>query len=193
MDFLAQVPLTAILSVLLFISSIWLLVIIIQKRSGYMFRAMVFFLFVLLALIYLQQSDAKKYTIKDVKLALFPETTPVYNYSKEEGTGDVLVTYFFSDPRPRLHLTMERAGKYFHITNVSSINKVLSHLRLPLLKSGVRELSSITGLATDNMTYRWNDYPKGALIIYRTLCRTRETLDAFNCLDRIIIMRKYRH
>jgi len=193
MEFLEQVPLTAILSVLLFIASIWVLIIIIQKKSGYMFRAMVFFLFVLLALIYLQQSDAKKYTINDVKLALFPKTQAVYNYRLEEDMGDISASYYFSDPRPRISLSMDKAGKHFHITDVSSVNRVLSHLRLPLLKSGVRELSSITGLDTDNFVYRWDDYPKGPLIIYRTLCRKRETLDTFNCLERIIIMKRYRH
>ena len=125
MGFLGQIPLTAILSVLLFIASIWLLVIIIQKRSGYMFRAMVFFLFVLLALIYLQQSDAKKYTLVDVKLALFPETQPIYNYHMDGDKGDIIASYFFSDPRPRINLSMGSSGKYFHITDVSSINRVL--------------------------------------------------------------------
>lgn len=192
MGFLGQIPLTAILSVLLFIASIWLLVIIIQKRSGYMFRAMVFFLFVLLALIYLQQSDAKKYTISDVKLALFPEKTPVYNYHYEGDRGDIIASYFFNDPRPRLNLSMGSSGKYFHITDVSSVNRILRHLRLPKVKSGVRELASITGSDTDNFVYRWDDYPRGILIIYRTLCRTRETLETFNCLERIIIRKKYR-
>jgi len=192
MEFLAHIPLTAILSVLLFIASIWLLVIIMQKRSGYMFRAMVFFLFVLLALIYLQQSDAKKYTLNDVRLALFPETQPIYNYHKEEGPGDILASYYFTDPRPRINLSMDSAGKYFHINDPSSINRVLSHLRLPSVKSGVRELGSITGLDTDNFVYRWDDYPKGTLIIYRTQCRKRERLDTFNCLERIIIKKKYR-
>lgn len=192
MGFLGQIPLTAILSVLLFIASIWLLVIIIQKRSGYMFRAMVFFLFVLLALIYLQQSDAKKYTINDVKLALFPETTPIYNYIHEGERGVIFSSYYFKDPRPRLKLTMGASGKYFHITDISSVNRVLRHLKLPMVKSGVKELASITGSDTDNFVYRWDDYPKGILIIYRTLCRTRETLDTFNCLERIVIRKKYR-
>jgi len=191
MGFLGQIPLTAILSVLLFIASIWLLVIIIRKRSGYMFRAMVFFLFVLLALIYIQQSDAKKYTINDVKLALFPYIQPVYNYHKEENVGDIRVSYFFTDPKPRISLSMGKAGKYFHINDVSSINKVLSHLKLPTLKKGVRELASITGSDRDNSYYVWKDYPKGTLIIYRSLCRKRETLETFNCLERLIIKKKY--
>ncbi|MFC2166248.1 hypothetical protein ACFLT2_14780 [Acidobacteriota bacterium] len=61
------------------------------------------------------------------------------------------------------------------------------------MKSGVRELAAITGSDTDYFVYKWEDYPKGTLIIYRTLCRVRETLDSFNCLERIIIMKKYRH
>jgi hypothetical protein len=192
MGFLGQIPLTAILSVLLFIASIWLLVIIIQKRTGYMFRAMVFFLLVLLALIYLQQSDSSKYTINDVKLALFPETTPIYNYRHEGERGNIIASYFFTDPRPRLKLSMGASGKYFHITDVTSLNRILLHLKLPKVKSGVKELASLTGSDTDNFVYRWDDYSKGILIIYRTLCRKRETLDTFNCLERIIIKKKYR-
>jgi len=192
MEFLGQIPLTAILSVLLFIASIWLLVIIIQKRSGYMFRAMVFFLFVLLAFIYLQQSDAKKYTFKDVKLALFPETQPIYNYHVEKDKGNFLTSYYFTHPRPRINLTMDPSGKYFHISDVSSINRILSHLRLPHVKSGVRELVSITGIRSDSSVYRWDDYPKGVFIIYRALCQERDRLDAANCLERIIIKKKYR-
>lgn len=192
MDFLAHVHLITILSVLLFIASIWVLVIIIQKRSGYMFRAMVFFLLVLLALLYLQQSDAKKYTINDVKLALFPVQQPIYNYHVEKDKGDIIATYYFSDPRPRINFSMDSSGKYFHIKDVSSINRVLSHLKLPPVKSGARELASITGLHTDNSVYRWEEYPLGILIIYRTLCQKWDRLDKANCLDRIIIKRKYR-
>jgi hypothetical protein len=192
MGFLGQIPLTAILSVLLFIASIWLLIIIVQKRSGYMFRAMVFFLFVLLALLYLQQSDAKKYTINDLRLALFPETTPVYNYSHEGESGNIIASYNFNDPKPRLKLTMGKSGKYFHITDVSTVNRVLAHLKLPKVQKGVQELASLTGSDSDNSVYRWDDYPKGILIIYRTLCRKRETLETFNCLERIIIRKKYR-
>ena len=153
---------------------------------------MVFFLFVLLALIYLQQSDAKKYTLNDVRLALFPEAVPVYNYHYEGERGNILASYFFSDPRPRLSLSMGASGKYFHITDVSAVNRILSHLKLPNVKSGVKELASITGRDADNSVYRWDDYPKGILLIYRTLCRTRETLDTFNCLERIVIRKKYR-
>ena len=51
-DILGQITLVNLLSVMLLIASVWLLIIIVKKKTGYMFRGMVFFLFVLLALIY---------------------------------------------------------------------------------------------------------------------------------------------
>jgi hypothetical protein len=123
-DFLAQITLVNILSVMLLIASIWLLVIIMQKKTGYMFRGMVFFLFVLLALIYFQQSDAKKYTLSDVKLALFPKKILTLNYhtggDSQRGT---VVRYVFDEPIPKIPVSMDKDGKYFHITNITVINK----------------------------------------------------------------------
>ncbi|MBN1224440.1 MAG: hypothetical protein JXB23_14425 [Candidatus Aminicenantes bacterium] len=190
--FFAQITLINILSVLLFIASIWILVIIIGKKSGYMFRAMVFFLFVLLALIYLQQSEAKKYTLNDLKLAVFPTSTPNYHYDFVRDDGDVVARYTFHDPKPRISLSMDPSGKYFHINNTASVNSILDYLKLPRVKSGVKELAFVTGSSYDINLYRWEDYSRGILILERTLCRSKRNLETFICVDRITIKKRYR-
>ncbi|MGD8537173.1 MAG: hypothetical protein PVI66_00500 [Candidatus Aminicenantes bacterium] len=192
-DILGQITLVNILSVLLLIASIWLLLIIIQKKTGYMFRGMVFFLFVLLALIYFQQSDAKKYTLSDIRYALFPVKSLMLNYHTEEDSHvGTIVRYVFDDPKPRIPVSMDKSGKYFHITNITIVNEILSEMRLPRVKKGAQELVSITGSSAHKNLYRWEDYPRGILLLERTICRNRETLDTFNCLAAITIRKKYR-
>lgn len=190
---LAQLTLVNILSVLLLIASVWLLVIIIKKRTGYIFRAMMFFLFVLLALIYFQQSDAKKYTLSDVRYALFPKKGLTLNYYIDEDAPGEIVQYIFEDPKPRIPLSMDANGKYFHITNITVINEILDRLQLPRIKKGAKELALITGSSSHVDLYRWDDYPLGVLIIERTLCRNKDTLATFNCLASITVKRKFRN
>lgn len=192
-DLLEQITLVNILSVLLLIASIWLLVIIVQKKTGYMFRGMVFFLFVLLALIYFQQSDAKKYTISDIKSALFPKKSLTLNYHTEENSQrGTVARYVFDEPIPRIPVSMDADGKYFHITNIKAINEILSRMGLPQVKKGAQELVSITGSDSHKNLYRWDDYPKGILILERTICKNKQTLETFNCLVTITIRQKYR-
>jgi len=191
-DILGQITLVNLLSVMLLIASIWLLVIIVKKKTGYMFRGMVFFLFVLLALIYFQQSDTKKYTISDVKLALFPKKALILNYHTEgDSHKGTIVRYVFDEPLPRIPVSMDKDGKYFHITNVTAINEILSRMGLPLVKKGAEELVSITGSSSDKNLYRWEDYPRGILVIGRTICKNKQTLETFNCLASVTIRIKY--
>jgi hypothetical protein len=192
-DFLGQITLVNILSVMLLIASIWLLVIIIQKKTGYMFRGMVFFLFVLLALIYFQQIDAKKYTISDIRYALFPKRSLALNYHTEEDSrAGTISRYVFDDPKPRIPVSMDSSGKYFHITNITILNEILSQMKLPQVRKGAQELVSITGSSSHKNLYRWEDYPRGILFVERTMCRNRETLATYNCLAAITIRKKYR-
>jgi len=192
-DLLGQITLVNILSVFLLIASIWLLVIIMQKKSGYMFRAMVFFLFVLLALIYFQQSDAKKYTIHDVKYALFPKKSLALNYHTEEDSQQgTVVRYVFDEPMPKISVSMDKDGKYFHITNITVLNEILSRMGLPRVKKGAQELVSTTGSNSHKNLYRWDDYPRGVLVLERTICKNKQTLDKFNCLASLTIRKKYR-
>jgi hypothetical protein len=189
--FLAHISLITIFSVLLFLASFWLLLIFLQKRREYMFRAIVFFLFVLLALLYFQQSDVKKYTLNDLRLVFSPERTANYQYDLVEDQGDVVARYTFYDPKPRISLYMDPSGKYFHIANPASVNHILDYLNLPRVRSGVKELAFVTGSPRDIELYRWEDYPRGILILERTLCRNKKTLDTFNCVDKITIKKRY--
>ncbi len=191
-DLLEQITLVNILSVLLLIASIWLLVIIVQKKTGYMFRGMIFFLFVLLALIYFQQSDAQKFTISDIKYALFPKKSLTLNYHTEEDSQrGTVARYVFDEPIPRIPVSMDADGKYFHITNIKVINEILSRMGLPQVKKGAQELVSITGSTSHKNLYRWDDYPKGILILERNICKNKQTLETFNCLATITIRQKY--
>lgn len=192
-NLLGQITLINILSVLLLIASIWLFIIIMQKKTGYVFRGMVFFLFVLLALIYFQQSDAKKYTLSDLKYALFPKKGFTLNYhTDEESQQGTVIRYVFDEPMPKIPVSMDRNGKYFHITNISVINEILNRMRLPLINKGAQELASITGSSVHKNLYRWEDYPRGILILERTICKNRQTLETFNCLASLTIRSKYR-
>lgn len=191
--FIGQITLVNILSVLLLIASIWLLVIIIQKRTGYMFRGMMFFLFVLLALIYFQQSETKRYTLNDLRYALFPKKYLTLNYRMDEDTQGAIARYIFEDPKPRIPVSMDSDGRYFHITNITVINEILGRLRLPPIKKGAPDLSSITGSNAHINLYRWDDYALGVLIIERALCRNKETLDTFNCLSSITVRKRHQN
>jgi nicotinic acid mononucleotide adenylyltransferase len=87
---------------------------------------------------------------------------------------------------------MDADGKYFHITNIKAINEILSRMGLPQVKKGAQELVSITGSDSHKNLYRWDDYPKGILILERTICKNKQTLETFNCLAAITIRQKYR-
>jgi len=80
-----SITLTAIVSILLLLSSIWLLVILLRRQNEYIFRALLVFLFFLSALIYLQQSESSKLTLYDIKNKILPERTQIYNYHIEKG------------------------------------------------------------------------------------------------------------
>ena len=73
-------------------------------------------------------------------------------------------------------------GKHYHITDIEPVNKVLTKLGLPLVKAGVKELSSITGRITDVNRYRWDDYPMGTLILERGLCVNKNSLERYHCV-----------
>ena len=192
-DFIGQITLVNILSLLLLVASIWLLIIIIKKKIGYIFRGMVFFLFVLLALIYFQQSDAKKYTLSDIRHALFPKHSITLNYHTEEDSQvGTIVRYVFDEPKPRIPVSMDKSGKYFHLTNITILNEILSQMGLPRVKKGTQELISITGSSSHKNIYRWEDYSRGILLLERTICKNRETLETYNCLVSITIRKKYR-
>jgi hypothetical protein len=188
---LEYVTLTKIIGVLLFLASFWLLRIILKNDRRNLFRGIVLFLFFLTVLLYLNQSDIDRMSVADVRGMIFPERPLELNYYMKQGKGNAshITTYYFEDPQPRLKLTLGENGKYLHLTNPDSLNRVLAHLKLPLVKTGARELVSLTGSQLDAMLYRWDDYAMGTLIVEKTTYQNKETLESYPSISNIQIRR----
>ena len=190
---LGAISLKIIASALLVLSFLWLIIVIIKKQNEYILRALLVCLIFLLFFIYLQQQDARKLTLSDARKKIFPEKTLQYNYHIEKGLKqqESFTRYIFDDPKPKISLSMDKTGSYFHITDVKSINSILEFLNLPKVKSGVDELASITGSRSGLNRYRWDDYPPGILIIERSLGRNKATFETYHCIAYIIITKRY--
>jgi hypothetical protein len=191
---IASITLPDAIAFLLFLSTFWLLKILIKGEKENFVRGAILFLFFLLGLLYLNQSEAKKITLADVKSYIFPEKDLEYHYTTEKGRFENLgdyTKYIFSDPKPKLNLKMDNSHQYFHIENPSSLNKVLIELGLPELKSGAKELASITGSQNDIHLYRWDDYSPGILIVERTTCIDKSALNRYHCLSVITLIERY--
>jgi hypothetical protein len=188
---LEYLTLTKIIGLLLFLASLWLLRIILKNDRRNLFRGVILFLFFLTVLLYINQSDTYKITVADVRDMIFPVRPLELNYYVREGKGAAgnITTYYFEDPQPRLNLTLDANGTHLHITNPDSLNRVLSGLQLPLVKTGARELSSLTGSQLDAMLYRWDDYALGTLIVAKTIYQNKETLESYPCISNIQIHR----
>jgi len=193
-EFTASVTLPEAIAVLLFLSSFWLLKILIRGEKENFIRGVITFLLLLLGLLYLNQSEAKKITLSDVTSTIFPKKEQEYNYTVEKGTSKnrgEYTEYIFNNPKPKLKLKMDSSHRYFHMENPSSLNKVLNELGLPKLKSGTKELASITGSQNDIYLYRWDDYPPGILIMERTTCIDKSSVTRYHCLAVLTLIERY--
>lgn len=193
-EFIASITLPDALAFLLFLSSFWLLKILIKGEKENFVRGAILFLFLLLGLLYLNQSEAKKITISDVTSTLFPKKETTYNYRIEKGqTKDLgeYTRYIFNDPKPKIDLKMGPSHRYFHMKDPSSLNKVLDELGLPKLKSGTKELASLTGDRHDIFIYRWDDYSPGILIMERTTCVDKSSVTRYHCLSVLTLINRY--
>lgn len=188
-----NVNLKTIFTVLLVLSSLWLLRIIFSKEKQYLFRAVILFLLFLMTLVYFQQSDSEKISLSDFSTLFAPKSEAGYTYTVERGhTGKLQYTrYVFENPKPKLKLVLDENGKYFHLRDISSINRILSQLDLPLVHKGAQELSSLTGSDLDKYHYRWDDYPPGILMLEKTSCQGTTTFEKFHCVANITITRRY--
>ena len=188
---LEYLTLTKIIGVLLFLASFWLLRIILRNDRRNLFRGVILFLFFLTVLLYINQSDKHKISLADVRDMAFPEQPLELDYYVIQGKGNAsgITTYYFRNPQPRLKVKVDDNGKHLHITNPDSLNRVLSALKLPEVKTGARELASITGSQLHASLYRWEDYPLGILIVEKTIYQNRETLESFPCISNIQIRR----
>jgi len=188
---LEYLTLTKIIGIFLFLASLWLLRIFMKNDRRNLFRGVILFLFFLLVLLYLNQSDAKKLTIADARDMIFPVRALELNYRTVHGVGSAshITTYYFDDPPPRLALTLDDNGTHLHITNPASLNKVLRSLNLPEVTQGARELVTITGSQLHASLYRWEDYAMGTLIVGKKVHQNRSTLESYPCIANIQIRR----
>ncbi len=193
-NFIASITLPVAISFLLFLSSFWLLKILIKGEKENFIRGIILFLFLLLGLLYLNQSEAKKITLSDVTSTFFPKKELVYNYTIEKGrikTMGEYTKYVFKNPKPKLNFKMDDSRRYFYMVNPSSLNKVLEELGLPELKSGTKELASITGSLNDIFIYRWDNYPPGILIMERATCIDKSSVNRYHCLSVLTLIERF--
>lgn len=182
---------TAIL-VLFALSIIWIVVILIKNDMQTIVRAMIVAALLGLALLYVNKTKLEMLSFKVVKEELFPPKEQNFTFVKKESiqAGTPTITYQFSDPGPRLILSMEEGGKYLAIKDIDAINRLLARLDLPPVTSGVRELSSITGRTLDADKYVWENYELGRLIIVRAICRDMTTTGTFPCVATLTVERR---
>ena len=190
-DILGMISLTTAASVLLILAAVWLVILIIKKQHEYIFRAMLIMLILLLGMIFLRQHEAGKLTWPEIKVKIFPEKPVVYNSTirKTFTRGKQETRYAFNEPQPKLSLRLDPSGAYFHISDLKPINNMLKHLDLPELEEIVPELMSITQAKKDANIYRWENYAGGTLILERALCQDPESLEVYQGVSNIRILR----
>jgi hypothetical protein len=190
---LGFLTLSRIIGLFLFLASIWLIRIIIRNERRNFFRGMMMFLFFLLVMLYINQSDSSKLTVADVRDMIFPSQIQDLNYRVVAGVGSAnhITTYYFDDPRPRLSVTLDNAGKYLHLKSPDSLNKVLKTMKLPEVEEGAQELVSITGSQLHTSLYRWERYPLGTLIVERAVQQNKETLESYHVIGNIQIRKRH--
>ncbi len=191
--YLHLISLSDIAGIFLIFSLFWLVRVLAKKENENIFKAIILLLFFLAVFLYLNQSDANKLTISDLKNNFFPSKTTEIKYRIVRGVANrnEYVKYVFTKPYPTLSVKMDKSGSYFNIVNPESVNKVLRFLDLPEVKKGVPELSSLTGSTYDTSQYRWDKYPRGILILEKTLCRSGDSLTMNHCILVITIHLHY--
>jgi len=184
--------LKTVVNILLALSLLWLIKIIFEQDRQNLFKALLASAFFIAALLFIQNKHWEKMTLSDLKKQVFSEKITEYNYRIEKGSakGIDYIRYIFDEPRPKLSLEIDSHGEYLHISDVSSINKILDILGLPRLSEGVPELSWITGSHSDINQYRWENYPQGTLILKRSLCRDVPKIKSYNCISSITLEKK---
>ena len=178
-----------ILMVLLALSAIWVIICIIRNDTATIVRALIVTVLVGLSFFYVNQTKLQTLTLDAIRDDLFPPKLEYFTFDKRETTagGILTTTYIFTEPGPRLRLTMEKGGKYLTISDIRSLNRVLAYVGLPPVKSGVRELASITGSTLDANLYRWEDYDLGVMTLERGICHNISTTESYPCISSITV------
>lgn len=114
-----------------------------------------------------------------------PTPTPqTFNYEIITETSGATSYIFNDDMKPALDLDKDAGVK-----DIESVNEVLAILELPLVSNTVQERSSITGQRFHRGQYYWEDYPPGALVIERSLCRN-EKYEHYDCIWKVSVGRE---
>jgi hypothetical protein len=150
---------------------------------------MSFFLFILLVFFFVNKQEQGHLSLIELRNHYFPTKTLKLNYRiNHQGSGlSAFSVYTFDEPRPPLNVSLDNTGKYSHITNPRSVNRILKEIGLPLVETGVPELASITGSHFDRFKYRWENYPLGVLTLVKTRCQNRDTVNWYECVIKISI------
>ncbi len=181
-----------IVLVLFALSVLWIVIVVIKNDMQTLIRAAVVAAVLGLALLYVNQTKLEMLSFKAVKEELFPPKEQSFTYQKKEAyqAGSYVTTFTFSDPGPRLPLTMEEGGKTLAVRDIERLNRTLARLGLPPVREGVRELASITGRSLDADKYVWETYELGRLTIYRGICRDMTTTGTFPCIASLTVERR---
>ena len=188
-NFFESLTLTHVIGLLLILVSLWLIKIIIKKDRRNVFKGMLLFLLLLATFLYLDLKVPEKWTFSDLKEALFPYKQTAIKYSVKQWStlNNTFTRYTFREPYPRLKVTLDEKGKYFHLKNPGTLNRVLKFLNIPEVEKGVQELASLTGSKDDVSRYRWDDYPLGVMVVDRILSQNTASLETHQAISRITI------
>lgn len=192
---------TAVL-VLFGLSILWLVKVVVKREFETLTRVLIVMALVGGAYLYLHNTKHPYLSWAILKQDILPGKPRAYTYLKEESRPGAprLIRYIFPrpgpegsepGPSPKLKLTLDPNGRNYHITDVAPVNEVLTDLGLPAVRSGVRELASISGRLTDVNYYRWDDYELGILTLERGLCNDKNSLERYHCLVSLTIQNRY--
>jgi hypothetical protein len=183
---------------LLVLSALWLIIVIFRRQNENLTRALLLTVLFGGGLILINTYHITRLSLPEIRAKILPSKKKAVTYSYEVENGgagkDFYTMYVFSEPFPRISLTMDKKGRFFHISSdddIASINAILEYLKLPKIIKGAQELVSITGSQLDIYHYRWDDYPEGILLLERDRCPDKDSLQTYHCLKTITITKRY--
>ncbi|MEN6312074.1 MAG: hypothetical protein ABFD80_11110 [Acidobacteriota bacterium] len=181
-----------IFMVLFGLSVVWVIACVIRNDMATIVRALIVLVLTGVSFYYLNQTKLTTLSFKAVKNDLFPAKPLHLVFEKRERVvaGEAQTMYIFAEPGPELVLSMEEGGRSLAVTDVDPLNRVLDYVGLPPVKTGARELASVTGSSLDVDKYRWDDYELGSLIIERSICRNITTTNTYPCIQAITVIRR---
>jgi len=181
--------LKTIVMVLFGLTILWLVKILIKQEFETLARALVAAVLLGGAFLFLQTTKLDRISLKMIHHQVFPskDIPLVYTVDENSRFGAGYTRYVFEEPGPKVNVTMDANGKNFQIKDIEPVNRVLETLGLPHISSGAREQVSITGKLSDVNTYRWEDYPRGLLILELSLCQNKAGLERYHCIAGITI------